>query len=805
MYRLKRTFVFSILFIAVLTAINAQIRLRGYEQEHIAPEFLKGQWKAQWIGVPECDLSDFGVYHFRKTINLEQVPAKFIVHVSADNRYKLFVNDSLVALGPCRGDVSNWNYETIDLAPFLREGRNILASVVWFLEPKDAPVAQVSFGKAGFLMQGNSKAEAVVNTDKSWKCVRNTAYGKCTTGRVRGYYAAGATELIQTGQYPHGWAKADFDDSQWKQALEAGRAAAKGTMNYSERLLVPRSLPALEMTTERLKSVRKTEGIKKTGDFLKKPTALQIPAHTKAVLLLDQGYETTGYPHLSWTGGKNAKLTLTYAETLFTRNEKGHEAPLGDRNEVENRVIFGYEDCVVADGNDFCFTPLWWRTWRYIQLTVETKEEPLTLTDMYGTFSAYPFKRVSQFAATGDDDLDKMLEVGWRTARLCAHETYMDCPYYEQLQYFGDTRIQTMVTMYNTNDMAMVRQALEMGRMSMVADGLTYSRYPHNVPQMISSYSLSWTGMIYDYWMYRGDDAYVRTLLPQTRSIMSWYEQYLREDGSLDRIPYWYFCDWASNFAGGEPIREEKGNSAYQDLAYLMALDEAAKMEEALGLPSIAQHYKELAARIRKDFHKKYWNEGRKMFADTYDHRNFSQHTNIMAILTDIVTDTEATALCERILAEKDITQTTIYFKYYLFLAMKHCGLANRYLDELGVWRQQLKENMTTWAEMPEPTRSDCHAWGAAPNIELFRIVLGIDTDAPRFGKVRITPAMGKLTKASGTIPHPAGFIRVDYKLDKNGRLDALVELPAGISGTFVWDGKEYPLQAGTNRPLGIK
>lgn len=805
MYRLKRTFVFSVLFIAVLTAINAQIRLRGYEQEHIAPEFLKGQWKAQWIGVPECDLSDFGVYHFRKTINLEQVPAKFIVHISADNRYKLFVNDSLVALGPCRGDVSNWNYETIDLAPFLREGRNILASVVWFLEPKDAPVAQVSFGKAGFLMQGNSKTEAVVNTDKSWKCIRNTAYGKCTTGRVRGYYAAGATELIQTGQYPHGWAKADFDDSQWKQALEAGRAAAKGTMNYSERLLVPRSLPALEMTTERLKSVRKTEGIKKTGDFLKKPTALQIPAHTKAVLLLDQGYETTGYPHLSWTGGKEAKLTLTYAETLFTRNEKGHEAPLGDRNEVDNRVIFGYEDCIVADGNDFCFTPLWWRTWRYIQLTVETKEEPLTLTDMYGTFSAYPFKRVSQFAATGDDDLDKMLEVGWRTARLCAHETYMDCPYYEQLQYFGDTRIQTMVTMYNTNDMAMVRQALEMGRMSMVADGLTYSRYPHNVPQMISSYSLSWTGMIYDYWMYRGDDAYVRTLLPQTRSIMSWYEQYLREDGSLDRIPYWYFCDWASNFGGGEPIREEKGNSAYQDLAYLMALDEAAKMEEALGLPSIAQHYKELAARIRKDFHKKYWNEGRKMFADTYDHRNFSQHTNIMAILTDIVTDTEATALCERILAEKDITQTTIYFKYYLFLAMKHCGLANRYLDELGVWRQQLKENMTTWAEMPEPTRSDCHAWGAAPNIELFRIVLGIDTDAPRFGKVRITPALGKLTKASGTIPHPAGFIRVDYKLDKKGRLDALVELPAGISGTFVWDGKEYPLQAGTNRPLGIK
>ncbi len=785
---------------AILTA-NGQIHLKGYQQELIAPELLKGFWKAEWIGVPDCNLREPGVYHFRKTIELTQVPDRYVVHLSADNRYKFFVNDSLVSLGPCRGDENNWNFETVDLKPYLKAGKNTLAAVVWFMAD-DAPVAQVSFGKAGFLVQGNTDAEAAVNTNKTWKCIRNEAYGKCTSGRVRGYYAAGATERIEAKLYPHGWTRADFDDSQWKPAIKTGNAATKGARDFPGRLLVPRSLPQMEMTPERLQSVRKTEGIAKAGDFLKKPTTLQIPAHTNAVLLLDQGYETTGYPHLMWTGGKDAILTLTYAETLFTKEANGNETPLGDRNVVDGRVMFGYEDCIVADGSDFCFTPLWWRTWRYIQLRVQTKDEPLTLKDMYGTFSAYPFKRESQFKAEGDDDLDKMLEVGWRTARLCANETYMDCPYYEQLQYFGDTRIQTMITMYNTNDMPMVRQALEMGRMSMLPDGLTYSRYPHHVPQMISSYSLSWTGMIYDYWMYRGDEAYVRTLLPQVRSIMSWYEQYLRPDGSLDFIPYWFFCDWASNFGGGEPIREEKGNSAYQDLVYLMALDEAAAMENALGMPALAQHYNELAARIRKDFRRKYWNAERNLFADTFDHRNFSQHVNIMAILTGVINGTEATALCERILSEKNITQTTIYFKYYLFLAMKRTGLAHRYLDELGIWRQQLKENMTTWAEMPEPTRSDCHAWGAAPNIELFRIVLGIDTDAPGFRKVRIAPALGKLKEASGTIPHPAGFITVDYKTDKKGRLKARVELPKGINGTFVWDGREIPLTEGVNLPL---
>lgn len=780
---------------------NGQIRLPGYHHDRIAPHFLKGMWSAQWIGVPNSKMDDPGVYHFRKKISLEHVPENFVVHVSADNRYKLFVNDSLVSLGPCRGDVSNWNFETVDLTPFLRKGENTLAAVVWFLG-QDAPVAQVSFGRAGFLMQGNSKTEEMVNTDKSWKCIQNKAYGNCTSGRVRGYYASGATELVKASLYPHGWTRSDFDDSQWNQAIGMGHAAAKGTCNYSERLMVPRALPPMEMKPERMKIVRKAEGIKKTGDFLKKPTELQIPAHTKAVLLIDQGYETTGYPHLFWDGGKDATLTLTYAETLFTRNEKGQELPLGDRNEVEGRVMFGYEDQIVADGSAFCYTPLWWRTWRYIQLTVQTQDQPLVLKDMYGTFSAYPFTRESEFSATGDDDLEKMLEVGWRTARLCAHETYMDCPYYEQLQYFGDTRIQTMITMYNTNDMLMVRQALEMGRMSMVADGITCSRYPHHIMQMISSYSLSWTGMIYDYWMYRGDDNYVRTLLPQVRSVMNWYEQYLREDGTLGFIPYWYFCDWASNFPSGEPIREADGNSAYQDLAYLMALDEAAALEDELGLPALAQHYKSLASRIRKDFDRKYWDAQRKLYADTYDRRNFSQHVNIMAILTGIVTGSDATALCERILSEKNITQTTIYFKYYLFLAMKRAGLADRYLDELGIWRQQLRENMTTWAEMPEPTRSDCHAWGAAPNIELFRIVLGIDTDVPRFKKVRITPALGRLTKASGTIPHPDGFVRVDYKFGKKGQLEALVELPKGVSGVFVWEGKEYPLHEGENHPL---
>src|SRR5436309_6120654 len=106
------------------------------------------------------------------------------------------------------------------------------------------------------------------------------------------------------------------------------------------------------------------------------------------------------------------------------------------------------------------FRPLWWRTYRYLELSVDTREDPLTLEDLRGVFTAYPFTRKARFDA-GEPELDRILDVGWRTARLCAHETYMDCPYYEQLQYVGDTRIQALVSYYASGDDRLARNGIE--------------------------------------------------------------------------------------------------------------------------------------------------------------------------------------------------------------------------------------------------------------------------------------------------------------------------------------------------------
>jgi hypothetical protein len=75
--------------------------------QNIPDSLLYKAWTAKWISGPgsEESLKEFGVYKFRKTFEVITKPASFIIHVSADNRYKLYVNEKLISLGPARGDL----------------------------------------------------------------------------------------------------------------------------------------------------------------------------------------------------------------------------------------------------------------------------------------------------------------------------------------------------------------------------------------------------------------------------------------------------------------------------------------------------------------------------------------------------------------------------------------------------------------------------------------------------------------------------------------------------------------------------
>ncbi|MEP6467445.1 MAG: alpha-L-rhamnosidase C-terminal domain-containing protein, partial [Parafilimonas sp.] len=204
---------------------------------------------------------------------------------------------------------------------------------------------------------------------------------------------------------------------------------------------------------------------------------------------------------------------------------------------------------------------------------------------------------------------------------------------------------------------------------------------------------------------------------------------------------------------------------------------------------------------LKKIIKEKYWDDDKKLFSDTKEKKYFSQHANALAILTNVITGNEAHELGNKLLVDTSLTKASVYFKYYVYQALTKAGFGNDYLNWLGIWKQNLAMGLTTWAEIDDinKARSDCHAWGSSPNIELYRIVLGIDTDAPGFAKVKIEPHLGTLTSASGEIPHPNGNIKASYIL-QNGKWNIEITLPQKITGRFIWKGKEYVLQSGKNK-----
>jgi hypothetical protein len=773
--------------------------------QKLEDRFLQHRWEANWISMPDTDTKAYGVYLFRKPFEIAEVPSSFPIFVSADNRYKLYVNEQLVSLGPARGDLAHWNFEKVDIAPFLQEGSNIIAAKVWN-EAELRPEAQISY-QTGFILQGGNQEAAILNTNDSWKVTQDYSYSPVRVvpswadGEVKvyGYYVAGPGEQIDMQQQVRGWQKTDFNDQGWKVARQMGGGLPKYTVGLdglNSWRLVPSPLPQMELSNQRIEKLRSATGITVQTDFPKEKEALQIPAHSKVTLLLDQTYLTNAYLNLICSGGKGAEVKLTYAEAL---NQKGSPKK-GNRDEIKGKEIVGRQDIMLTDGsaNQF-FTSLTYRTFRYIELAVETREDPLVIMDIYGTFTGYPFLRQAKLE-NATAEMDEIMDIGWRTARLCATETYMDCPYYEQLQYIGDTRIQAMVSLYNSGDDRLVKHALNLMDMSRQPEGVTLSRYPSINRQIIPTFSLWYIGMLHDYMMYGSDLEFVKEKLAGERQVLNYFFDFQDEQGSVKNLPNWFYTDWVDTWGRGMPPLGKDGSSSILDLQLLLAFQHAISLEEQLGMDGFVSLYQQKANQLTNTIKRKYWDESKQLFADTPEKDQFSQHANTMAVLAGLVSGEVATQMARQLVADTSLTPASIYFKYYLHLALVKAGLGNDYLDWLGTWRKNMDLGLTTWAESlnRDYTRSDCHAWGSSPNIEFFRTILGIKSASPGFKEVIIEPHLGKLKKIAGSMPHPNGKIHVHYE-QTGQRLQVEVLLPAGVEGSFIWKGKSHVLQSGSN------
>jgi alpha-L-rhamnosidase len=779
--------------IALLALALFAIQVDG--QSLSAEKWRTRFWNAKWIAHPEAMPNEFGVFHFRKELTLDADPLSYLVHVSGDNLFRLYVNGKMVCTGPARSDPANWNFETVDIAGHLRKGKNIVSATVWNFADHRA-YAQTSYETA-FILQGNSDKEFPLNTGDGWQVLMDSAYKPLPIDRaaLRSYVAVASGEIVDGNRYAWGFETEKGGSLGWKQAKQLwypAKPRSYGTDGNWQ--LIPASIPRPVEADQEFAAER--TGYIKSGVSFPRSFPWTFPARTKTSLLLDQGTLTNAYPQLLISAGKNAVITLTYAEALIDSKRVK-----GNRNEVEGKTLIGISDRYISEGSIYrMYSPLHYRTFRYVKVDIETKDEPLTINKIDSRYTGYPFEERGRFV-TNDVSLQKIWDVGWRTAKLCAVDTYFDCPYYEQLQYVGDTRIQALISLYVSGDDRLMKKAIDDINNSFIPEGLTQSRYPSRDLQVIPTFSLWWVCMVHDHFMHRKDDAFIRSKLNGVENVIQWYEERMTDKGILGPLSWWQFVDWSwpwvdSIRVGGVPPGASKGGSSIITLQYAYTLARAAELMNAHGRRSQAVRYEQMAKKYAQDVFRLCWDYNKNMLADTPEKTEFSQHANILGILTNAVEQSRQKDLLQKIMKDQSITQATYYFKFYMFEAMKKTGLGNEYLGQLKPWFDMLDIGLTTFAENPEPTRSDCHAWSASPLYEMLSMVAGVMPAAPGFSKVLIKPNMGYLSSVISTVPHPAGDIKVIINKSGN-KARILIELPPGLSGELEWNGQLYQVTSG--------
>ena len=761
---------------------------------------------ARWIAPAAMDSP--GVYDFRKVVEIPSKPAHQIVYVSADNRFRLYVNGQWVGEGPARGDLQHWRYESFDVAPLLHAGRNVLAARVWNFGAQ-SPSAQISL-RTGFLLWTSPTASPSIDTDASWQVRAEPAWRYEATGPPLNSIV-GPGEVLDGHTYDWNWEQADDPSASWSPAavlapptLATSLGPAHATPSWT---LTPDTLPAMQSTLESAGSIVRSD----------RPTPaspsfpLTLAPHSHASFLLDHGVLTTAYPQLTVTGGADAQLRMTYAEALY--DDHGEK---GNRNDIANKHMDMHllHDLFLPSGESVpqTFEPLWWRTWRFLQVDITTGSQSVTVHALRARYTAYPFQQRAAFQSS-DPELSKIWEVGWRTARLDAHETYMDCPYYEQTQYVGDTRIQALISYAMSGDDRLARQALLAFADSALPSGLTQSSFPVHGVQVIPPFSLLWIGMLHDFWMYRPNtESTITEMLPQVRLVLNHFRGLERQDGLLGKLPqngfgYWNFIDWTAPYLIGAPPEDKDGGSIPLSLQFAEALQQAADLEAAFGDRTNAAQDRQTASKIDDSVNAEAWDDRVGLLADTPSKTSFSQHANILGVLTGAIPAERSRAVLQKILSREltgaqqadllKLAPASYYFRFYLARALDAAGLDDLYLQTLGPWRNMLALGLTTWAEQPEPTRSDAHAWSAHPNFDLLTLVAGIRPDAPAFASVLIAPHLGSLTSLDATMPHPLGNIHVRYRRQGHD-LAVTINMPASLHGHFVYAGNQRDLHGGS-------
>lgn len=814
-----------------------------------------GSSPARWIWVPGCEYVNQHVY-LRKRLELPAKPLRSCVRVTADTRYRLFVNSACLLRGPARGFPQALPYDELDLAPFLRLGPNVIA--VHVLSFGVSTAQNVFRGRAGFLLEGVAEcdggAKAELHTNHTWRCMEAAGYlrhvSRCSPqlGYQEHYDAARDAALSSqqlgdvkgTAGTPVDWTATGYNDVSWQPPCVLGAPGVLPWCKLEERGIPPletRLRPALRVGGQW--EVTNASSAATSGDACnivavaaqearrpaakpffyhagllcgessfsgQKPVKLRrVPAGKSAALLFDFGETCYGYPVLAVAGAAGGEVfDLLYDNEAAEGERPAAVPPSGVAG------AFSLADRLICRAGANRFETVQTRGLRFLTLIARNIRHPLTIEQLAIVETRYPAAQRGSFACS-DPRLNAIWETGVRTLRHCMADTFLDCPARAQQQDWAATRIAGLACFYALGDSALYRRALRLMGQGLLPDGLLFGVVPSERPEcVLLDYCLHWVASLGEYYQFTGDLETLKQHRSTLEKVLAFFSILAGERGLLGPAQNCsFFLDQASGLHRADSL------SATFNLLYLHAIRHASRIAQSLDESGLASHCSlraaELADRIRMVFA----SSRRNLLVETVDlitgepGDTVSQHATALAVLEDMlgkresdrtgpaaeVLDSFLPPPCDR--PAPGPVRANLFFRAFVHEALARLGRGELALQDIRrTWGYMLDQGATTWWEgLPlQVAAGRCHAWSVHPTTFLSRHVLGLEPLEPGWKRFRVEPQALGLEHAAGKVPTPHGDIGILWRCSAPDKpLQIELDVPTGTEAQVFLAGEQSP------------
>lgn len=350
-----------------------------------------------------------------------------------------------------------------------------------------------------------------------------------------------------------------------------------------------------------------------------KPLLVVSSASVENGILYDFGRETFGYLDFSEMRGEG-KVLIYYGESKEEALDIEH---------CETMDILSVKDGKVTDlalrtvqplTND-CYMMESSKAFRYVYVVCD---EQISVGKVSMQYEYMPETYRGSFQCN-NDLLNRIWEIGAYTMHLTTREFFIDGIKRDRWVWSGDAIQSYLMNYYLFFDSETVKRTIWQLRGK---DPVT------SHINTIMDYTFYWFLSVYDYYMYTGDENFVKQLYPRMKSLMEYVLGRTDSDGMVQGMTGdWVFVDWADGYL------DKKGQLAFEQVLFCKSLETMVLCARLAGEMQDARGYEKLASSLRKKLEPAFWSEDAKALVHNRIGGNQStsvtRYANMFAVFYD--------------------------------------------------------------------------------------------------------------------------------------------------------------------------